>query len=271
MTAIAVASHAVAAVNAQDESLHAPRFDTVSITRASSPSRLDPRSLPRDWWVAPGAQIHDLIRIAHASEGIHVRQQIVGVPDSIAQERFDVVMVPTADIVLATQPELRAWILRTALAERFRFHAHVETRPVPVYDLVRTGDRRHLGSRLTPLECARHQPPPLSRPCGAAREDSSSVSEGITMSRLALALSELPEVGGLVRDRTGLVGPFNVHLQWSGGSLLSTGSQVVRLSRPVGDFGLFAALHAQLGLHLEPGEANVRVLVVDHVALPPGL
>jgi uncharacterized protein (TIGR03435 family) len=268
MMAMIGGAHAVSAAGAQDATIQAPLFDTISITRASTSSQLDRRLLPRGWWVAPGADVRDLIRIAYASEGIRVRQQIVGVPDAIAEERFNVVVVPTAGVLLASRPDLHASMLRTALAERFGFEAHIETRLMQVWDLVRAGD--HPGSKTSALECAR-QPPSLGGHCDASRGASSRKAEGITMSQLALTLSDLPELDGLVRDQTGLVGAFPVSLRWSGGSLVSTESRVVRFSRAGNELQLLGALRAQLGLHLEPREANVTVLVVDRVARPSGL
>jgi uncharacterized protein (TIGR03435 family) len=81
-----------------------------------------------------------------------------------------------------------------------------------------------------------------------------------TTTRLAESLSNL--AGRPVVDKTGLTERYNY---------------VLRLARPQthddlpenAPPDLFAALQEQLGLRLQPGKANLEVIVVDHMERTP--
>lgn len=272
MVVTVVAACAIGAAQAQHGPTHEAAFDSISVMRASTPPRVVRRSLPSYWSVTLDAGVHDLIRRAYAPDGIHARQQIVDVPDAITRERFDIVVVPTPGVLFTRHAPLHPSAWRAVLAERFGLRAHVERRMLPVYDLVVAAEAAGQ-SRISPSACVGAQAglPPLGRHCGAGRLAGGGSAEGVTMLDLANALSALPEVGHLVRDQTGLGGPFDIQLRWSGGLLIGRGTGLVRLSRPVNALELPTALHSQLGLRLERREAEVAVLVVDGITLPPGL
>jgi uncharacterized protein (TIGR03435 family) len=84
------------------------------------------------------------------------------------------------------------------------------------------------------------------------------------MAQLAKNLS--PRVGRVVVDQTGLVGDFDLDMEWTPGSGI-VGSAT---GEPATDAGpsLFTALQEQLGLKLQATKAPVEVLVIDHVEKP---
>ena len=79
------------------------------------------------------------------------------------------------------------------------------------------------------------------------------------LSRLATALSGYG-VDGLVFDRTGLTGNFDIELQWTPENLRA-------ISAGEGP-SLFTALQEQLGLKLESARGPVEYLVIDSAELP---
>jgi uncharacterized protein (TIGR03435 family) len=71
-------------------------------------------------------------------------------------------------------------------------------------------------------------------------------------------------VGRLVRDHTGLVGLFDMHIEYAPPLVMGAGGLV---DNPAPDSGptLMTALQEQLGLKLEAQKGMVDVLVIDHV------
>ena len=91
---------------------------------------------------------------------------------------------------------------------------------------------------------------------------------GVMLPQLANALS--PFVNRIVLDQTGLSGGFDLDLQWTPDR---RGRGAPAADVPVtGDDGdrlpVFTAVQEQLGLRLEPMNAQVDVLVIDHVEPP---
>jgi uncharacterized protein (TIGR03435 family) len=74
---------------------------------------------------------------------------------------------------------------------------------------------------------------------------------------LAFCLSDV--LGRLVKDNTGLVGKYNLQLNWTPDDQQGEGE-----AGPT----IFTALREQLGLKLVPAKGPVEVLVVDHAEKP---
>jgi uncharacterized protein (TIGR03435 family) len=72
-------------------------------------------------------------------------------------------------------------------------------------------------------------------------------------------LANLPEVGRVVLDRTGLQGGISLELKY-------TPQDSTAL--PDGPPNIFTALREQLGLRLEPARAPVQVVVIDSLQKP---
>ena len=91
----------------------------------------------------------------------------------------------------------------------------------------------------------------------------------ITLSQLANLLS--PRVERAVEDRTGLVGFFDVDLQWTPEQRTfdapSPGLPALTATDP-NAVSLFTALQEQLGLKLESIKGSLDALVIDRVEKP---
>ena len=201
--------------------------------------------------------------------------QIVGAPDWIESERFDIEAKadreypPQAD---APAPELLA-MMRNLLADRFKLAVHRESREMPVYALVTARADKSLGPQIrrVDVDCAAEAaralaarrggaPPPSAKPdamppCGMRMRPGNVIARGTTLQQLTRNLSQF--VGRAVVDRSGLDGAFDIDLQWSP-------EQTADASGP----SIFTAVQEQLGLKLESQRLPVDVLVVDRVERP---
>ena len=86
------------------------------------------------------------------------------------------------------------------------------------------------------------------------------------MSLLVGFLQISPAVGRFVRDRTGLTGTFDLHIEYVPQFVLGANPGSV-VPNPNADSGptLPTALQEQLGLKLEPAKGPVDVLVIEHI------
>jgi uncharacterized protein (TIGR03435 family) len=133
----------------------------------------------------------------------------------------------------ADENQLRQ-MLRTLLAERLQLVAHRETREMPVYALT-VGKN---GPKLREWKEGDVMP---------AFSGANNYRDRGTMQRLADVLSNAPDVGRPVLDKTGLKGVYVFYVQW-----------------PQGEEFL-PAMQEQLGLKLESQKGPVDILVVDHI------
>ena len=149
--------------------------------------------------------------------------------------------------------ELKEKMAQALLADRFKLVAHIETRELPIYELVVAKG----GAKL-----------------GAIEQTDSFVNrwnnriEVQTSNSVASFAEELSkDAGRPVVDKTGIAGRYDLKLQWTPDDRVSSASSsdsVDAKSAP----SLFTALQEQLGLKLEPAKGPVQVLVIDHVEMP---
>jgi len=205
--------------------------------------------------------------------------QIVGGPDWLSSDRFDVVAkAPEGDF---TGEQLRP-MLQALLAERFKLIFHNETRDMPVYALMKLRSDGKLGPKLTPsaTDCAAARgrrgggpPPALPQPgqrldCGMMMGIGRMNAGGMPMGELARSLAQ--QVGRVVLDKTELTGGYDFELtyapeQLSGAPAQLNGAPVtIDPNAP----SLFTALQEQLGLKLDSQRGPVEVLVIDRVEQP---
>jgi uncharacterized protein (TIGR03435 family) len=216
-------------------------------------------------------------------------QQLVGAPDWISSERFDIVAKAEGEF---GPPESRdgspsrlQLMIRSLLEERFKLKVHREPREVPIYSLVLVRADGRLGKGLTvstvdceALAAARRSggaPPdvlaPGERPqCGARVLAGELLAGGQPLLELVSLLSGT--VGRSVVDRTGLTGRYDIHLKWTPDFVRQRApGDTVRLNGvefdPSGP-SIFTALQEQLGLKLESERGTVEALVIDHIERP---
>lgn len=212
----------------------------------------------------------DIIRNAYDLQGF----QIVGGPDWIRRDRFDILAKAAGDV--PTPQMVR--MVRTLLADRFKLVVHTETREIPIYAMVVARSDGRLGPQLHPstTDCAGFRargarPPapqaPGDRPlCGMRTLPGRMMAGGYALVDVARNLSSV--AGRSVIDRSGLTGTFDFDLTWTPDQLPP--GPAPPNAPPIDPDGpsLFTAIQEQLGLKLESTRGPVEVLVVDSVEQP---
>ena len=256
----------------------APAFDVASIKPNVSTANAAIQLTPNGRFTAINTSLRALILRAY---GIH-DSQLIGAPDWIAAERFDVDArvepVPTGG------PNALLPIVRRLLIERFRLKTHDEMRELPAYVLTFAGGDRRLGPQIRPTQADCSGARQLTQeevraqiregwpPCGMAFTvsfvDAAGVGlkmrlrrSAITMAQFATALQA--NVDRPVVDRTGLDGQFDLEYSFAQQPASSAASGPDS-NQPM----LLVALEEQLGLKLESRRTGVPVVVIDSVERP---
>ena len=128
--------------------------------------------------------------------------QVANVPDWVESERYDI-LAKAPDGVEHLSP-----LLQTLLRERFTFAAHIETREMPIYELVLARQDGRLGDRIerAAADCTAglQTVPPAPQgdgpPCALLGTIGRRVMRGYPLSRFAQMLAG--EVGRVVVDKT---------------------------------------------------------------------
>jgi uncharacterized protein (TIGR03435 family) len=197
-----------------------------------------------------------------------------GLPDWTIADRYDVV-VKVSDADVAAYHQLkgaqRRLMLREALEERLKLKAHLEQRPVLVYDLVvakngpkmqlaKEGDTYPNGFKAAPGQTILFEPP------------SHLVAQAATAGELATRMSDLGDysIGRQVFDKTGLTGRYDFSLQWTPEMKGAADSDSEGASGGAESAGpsLFTAVQQQLGLKLDSAKEPVECLIIDHAERP---
>ncbi len=207
-----------------------------------SPNRFFSGGAPLIWTIAWGFRIPD--------------SRISGGPSWLAtfSDAYEI-EGKTEDAATVNQCRL---MLQSLLADRFQLRTHREMREVAAYELTIAKDA---GKTLSKLHEVRTGDigggGPRVRINGALQQSPSEpeAAEGWPMSRIALYISDIPDVNRPVIDKTGLTGIYSFTLDFS-----FTGGD----DRP----SIFTALPAQLGLRLKSAKSSVEFLVIDHIERP---
>jgi uncharacterized protein (TIGR03435 family) len=174
---------------------------------------------------------------------------IFGIPDSVDSARFDIeatITEPDPEAIKKMTREQERMLLLPLLAERFQLKTHIETRTLPVYDLV-VGKS---GPKFT-------QAADQTKHRGiSGRGDNRMLAytfQGVPMSSLTNLLTD--RIHRTVNDKTGLAGNYDFALIWAKSDT----------SEEQADLGptIFTALQEQLGLKLEAARGPVVTIVVD--------
>jgi uncharacterized protein (TIGR03435 family) len=244
-------------------------FDVVSIKK-SDPGNTSGgiRSLPDGTMLMTNQPMASIIA---GAAPVPVRG-VVGYPDWVDGERYDVTVKPPA----GAGREQRAAMMQQMFATRMKMTAHVEQREQTTFALVVARADGRLGPELKPssLDCSPRPPgsppPPPPPPLDPTRPPDYSVRCGATfgpgefsgtMILDSLVLSLSGQAGGLVNNRTNLKGTSPFKLKYA----LGNGQPSTDPADPP-EFA--TALQEQLGLKLQPEKTMVPVLVVDHIERP---
>ncbi len=220
------------------------------------------------------------------------RFEIEGVPEWATTTRVDVEALaegPVTGVVTpagASPAQINA-MLQSLLAERFQLRVHREVRQQPVYALIQaragqfgpqlqphTDDSACVDPRAAAPAISAVDPnqPLPSAPCGAFRGAPALGrlrGQGVQLEVFGRSLSG--QLGRLVIDRTGLMGTWDLLMEWTPLQAVpgldpnaGAGSSIGASDRP----SIFTAIQEQLGLKLEPTTGPVNMLIVDRVELP---
>jgi uncharacterized protein (TIGR03435 family) len=230
-------------------------FDAASVKRSDTGQAGGGVGLRPGGYAAANTLLRTIVAHAYQMK----RAFVVGGPDWIDGERFDITARASGD---ATEEELFAMI-RALLADRFRLVAHLETRELPIYSLVRARSDGRLGANLrrSAPDCAA-----AGNPCGMTSTGFTNgagvvITKGRTVGDLASTLGGMLDRN--VIDNTGLSGTYEIDLKW-GPDEVRPGAAAAESELPP----IFTAIQEQLGLRLQPARGPVTVLVIDSAQRP---
>jgi len=243
-----------------------PRFDVASVKQDTSGEQPT-----NNWSASPGrvsyqnTQILQLIRAAYGDFSLRVD----GYPDWTRDERYDV----EARFPTDTPGPIIGLMLRQLLIERFKMVARLETREVPIYELVMARPDRTPGPQLKPADDACAPGPQDMPPECRARI---SVSGGAlsfpynTMAGFARALTSMQGMlGRPVIDKTGLTGNYNISLTFAGADTPDSRGPAGSPPAPASEApSIFTALQEQLGLRLNATQGPNQFIVIDSIERP---
>jgi uncharacterized protein (TIGR03435 family) len=236
-----------------------PVFEVTTVKRNKSGGSGSHSNFQNGHFIASNVLLKNLLQ--YSAYGIP-EPRILGGPKWLNAERFDI--EAKMDSVAADRLRTLGWdrrrlqtqgMFQQLLADRFKLMIHFETRELPVYALVVTKKGLILhawkasdGSSLTSASTGQF------------------AATGVTMAEIASALTQelSRELGGVVIDKTGIDGRYNITLKWTPETDAADGTA------PPPDAGpsIFTAIQEQLGLKLESAKGPVQVLVIDHVEMP---
>jgi uncharacterized protein (TIGR03435 family) len=183
------------------------------------------------------------------------REQIIGGPDWMSSERYDITAKINADLAASMDrpdrdPALMPKLVQSLLEDRFKLKMHYEKREMPVYALVVARRDGALGPQMHPstTDCEKERPK-----CRLQFLTGHYTFGSATLDTLATSLSG--PAGRFVLERTGLSGKFDLELEWA---------EEAGSDRP----SIFAAVQEQLGLKLESTREPMDVVVIDHIERP---
>lgn len=234
LTGIVITGIGVPALRAQS-----PAFEvtSVKVNRSGDGSSGPPR-LTNGKMTAVNTTMRSILQVAYGLSAL----QITG-PGWIDSDRFDLAATSPPSVAdSALMP-----MLQSLLKERFQLAAHLETKEMPVYNLIVGKD----GPKFSLFD-ASHIPPTPPRN-GA----DSMIIGPMTMVQLAGHLTTA--AGRPVLNKTGLDGSYFCIVAFSRLSAQSNG-----ITPDTGPVDIFAAAQQQLGLKLDPAKESLDVLVVDH-------
>jgi uncharacterized protein (TIGR03435 family) len=211
-------------------------------------------------------------------------EALVGAPKWLDQDRFDIsaeLAAGDTEGPASGRPQLleHQWqqLLRGLIEDRFQMKDHWENRTITGYRLVAVNPRLTKGDPKGRTRCDEGPGPDGKDP---RRTDPSRnrlvTCQNMTMAELGVQLQSF--AGGYiyrtVADDTGLKGPYNFTLSFSGVDHFLPGAQPSgnsssQPSEPNGAITVFDALREQLGLKLEKEKRPGRVLVIDQISEQP--
>jgi bla regulator protein blaR1 len=201
-------------------------------------------------------------RVLGGPSWIDDSSKVYVIEGKIPQELFARMQTMTGD----QRHNLACLMLQSLLASRFDLKVHIESREMPVYELV-------LAKGGAKLPSPNGEKPPAS---SGSRVQQMSGGEAITkngvrISNMTLDDMLLPPWFDLgdrpIINKTGLTGKYNVTINWLPDIAAQRGPGT-EIAAPEGQASIFTALEEQFGLKLVPTHAPVDVVVIDAIQPP---
>ncbi len=227
-----------------------PPYDVVSVKPNISSESYSTTGIGDGAFTVTNSTLKQILEFAY-----NIREdQIFGLSGPISSARFDIVakvLAPEGGAPPKLSDSQLAAMIIPLLADRFHLSAHLETKTLPVYELIvaRGGPKFSLS-----------QDEGTGGGWGAGWKDThrSINAKNGSIPDLADALSD--QLHRKVIDKTGLTGFADIALQWSDDVAAQQGGPDV--------ISIFTAVEEQLGLKLLPSKGPVDTLVIDHVEMP---
>ena len=264
-----------------------PRFEVTSVKKSGPMPQGGFRfgMQPGGRFTVTQMPVSTLITMAYGIQ----RFQMIGAPDWLNSDRFDINAVAEEGPLVPPQPGMpnrMQLLVRSLLKERFALVIHNETRELPVSYLTVAREDGKLGERLRPstvdcraLMAARVKegapPIPPTKPgelpqCGMRGGFGQIAAGSMTMANFASMLASM--LNRPVYDRTNLTGNFDLQIEYTPDQMPQIPAGVTLppgITLPPSDGpSLNTALREQLGLKLEATRGPVDVTVIDSVSQP---
>jgi uncharacterized protein (TIGR03435 family) len=244
-------------------------FDVVSIKPDKSESGMIRMMNKPDGYSATNVTLKMVLEMAYG-----IKEDLIsGEPSWADSSNFDIEAKITpedaAELKKLTDDQrdlVRRHMFQAFLADRFQLKAHVETKQLPVYELVLAKS----GSKMKEATPGDTYANGFKGPDGVAHAGMMSIrnegsgqeliGQGIKLTGLVGLLSR--QVHRTVLDKTGLTGSYDITLKWTNenNSAPADGEDAAP--------SIFTALEEQLGLRLQNAKGPVDTLIVDHVEKP---
>lgn len=219
---------------------------SVATIRPSAPQSPTLTQIRGKRFVTEGTTFLDLFKYAYGVQ----ESQVVGGPDWLRSEKFDVVADPEGDQRPGSD-QMKA-LVQQLLVERFHVVMHGEKRELPVFALQRAG--------AGPLKFSASKAATNMPAAGGDGRGNIGMRNG-TMHEFATYLQRFAgsSIDRPVIDETGLQGRYDLDLHFSPDTAANPDANTP---------GLFTALQEQLGLKLKSKKVSVAVYVIDSAAHP---
>ena len=252
-----------------------PTFEVASVkSNRSGDFRRGMGPEPGGRFGATNVGLRDLIAFAYGVANADADERVIGGPDWITRERFDI----TAKAPSALEPSQSPMLVKALLVDRFKLEAHEEMREVSAYALVRARGDGAVGPSVkkSSVDCDARRaaakggaplPQPASGPVCTGRTIPGTITAtALSMASLAGNLTRF--AGRSVVDETGLAGFYDYELRWTPDQ-----TPEPRPGEPAPNIdpngpSLQTALQEQLGLKLESRRVPVKVVAIDRAELP---
>jgi uncharacterized protein (TIGR03435 family) len=228
---------------------------------------------PAGQFMAQGMTVADLLGVAYG-KGLPLRRfQITGGPGWIDTDRFD---ISANSPVAAPPPEQLSAMIRALLTERFKLAAKEETKDAPIYvlNLARRDGQLAPKLKTSGYTCFVAPVPDADRDkCVFNIGYGVLTGRGVSMPTLAYSIQNFYGIGRLVVDRTGLVGGYDMDMEWAPLTQFRQPGNLDPPSdaadRPVNSGPtIFIALKDQLGLSLDSSRGPVPTVVIERIEKP---